>query len=107
MIPSHSAAYVKGRNNFRSNGTTARLGPYNFGFMWAAVACYFLAMVMLCAGGAASMTGGRKSKGSGGGGVGGFGRKKNTRDRGSFVVDKETAVDGIDGDRSSFMRERA
>ncbi len=53
------------------------------------------------------MTGSRKSKGSGGGVGGRFGRKKNTRDRGSFVVDKETAVDGIDGDRSSFTRERA
>jgi len=72
--------------------------------MWTAVVCYFLAMVMLCAGGAASLSGGRKEKRSGGGR---FGRKKSTRDRGSFVVDKETAVDGIDGDRSSFTRDRA
>ena len=36
-----------------------------------------------------------------------FGRKKSPRegrDRGSFVVDKETAVDG---ERSSFTRDRA
>lgn len=98
----YSAAYVQGRNAFRSNGQTASLGKYNFGFMWAAVVCYFLATVFLCAGGAASgsRSGGRKSGGSGGKG-GMFGRKKSNRDRGSFVVDKETAVDG---DRSSFQR---
>ena len=58
---------------------------------------------MLCAGGAASGSGGRRrGKSSGEGGR--FGRKKSHRDRGSFVVDKETAVDG---ERSSFTRERA
>ncbi len=66
--------------------------------MWAAVVCYFLATVFLCAGGAAS-GGGRKEKRSGGR----FGRKKATRDRGSFI-DKETAVTDVDGDRSSFTR---
>jgi len=63
--------------------------------MWAAVACYFLAMVLLCAGGAAS---GSRTKSGGGGGR--FGRKKSQRDRGSFI-NKETAVEG---DRSSFER---
>jgi len=58
-------------------------------------------MVMLAAGGAASLSSGRKEKKGGGGR---FGRKKNARERGSFVVDKETAVDGINGDRSSFTR---
>lgn len=95
---SRSAAYVKGRNAFLANGNTATLGKYNFGFMWAAVVCYFLATVFLCAGGAAS-GGGRKEKRSGGR----FGRKKATRDRGSFI-DKETAVTDVDGDRSSFTR---
>jgi len=95
-LPSNnSAAYVQGRNNFRKNGLTASLGKYNFGFMWAAVACYFLAMVLLCAGGAAS---GSRTKSGGGGGR--FGRKKSQRDRGSFI-NKETAVEG---DRSSFER---
>ena len=78
---------------------SASLGKYNFGFMWAAVACYFLATVLLCAGGAASGSRGSRTK-SGGGGGGRFGRKKSTRDRGSFI-NKETAVDG---DRSSFER---
>ena len=76
---------------------SADLGRYAFGFMWAAVACYFIATVLLCAGGAAS---GKSS--SGGGRRGGmFSRnRRSTRDRGSFI-DKETAVDG---ERSSFTR---
>ncbi|KAK0510160.1 hypothetical protein JMJ35_007554 [Cladonia borealis] len=92
-----TAAYVKGRNNFRSAGLSASLGRYAFGFMWAAVACYFIATVLLCAGGAAS---GKSS--SGGGRRGGmFSRnRRSTRNRGSFI-DKETAVDG---ERSSFTR---
>ena len=100
----NSAAYVQGRNNFRANGMSASLGKYNFGFMWATVACYFLATVMLCAGGATSDSGGRSRRTkSSGGGFGGFGRQKSTRDRGSFI-NKETTVDG---DRSSFERDRA
>lgn len=91
-----SAAYVQGRNAFQSNDQTARLGRYNFGFMWGAVAALFIAMVLLCAGGAAS---GSRSGGNRGGGR--FSRnRKSTRSRGSFI-DKETAVDG---DRSSFVR---
>ncbi len=92
---SHSAAYVIGRNNFRSSGRTASLGRYNFAFMWAAVACLFLAMVMFCVGGAASRsksstytkrTGGKSFMGR---------RQKSQRDRGSFI--------GTDGQRK--MRE--
>ncbi|KAL2037880.1 hypothetical protein N7G274_009355 [Stereocaulon virgatum] len=93
-----TAAFVKGRNNFRSNGMPASLGRDAFGFMWAAVACYFIATVLLCAGGAASASsrGDRR-----GGGKMFFGRKQKAhRDRGSFI-DKETAVDG---ERSSFTR---
>ena len=84
----NSAAYVLGRNAFQSDDRDATIGKYSFGFMWAAVACLFLATVFLCGGGAASGSsgGGRKS-----GGKFGFGRKKSTRrDRGSFI------------DRSSF-----
>ena len=101
-LTSHSAAFVQGRNAFRSAGTTATLGKYNFGFMWAAVACLFLAMVFLCVGGATSSSSGRK--GSGGGRFGR--RQKSSRNRGSFI-DKETAVEGangVDADRSSFVR---
>ncbi|KAI4221534.1 MAG: hypothetical protein L6R40_008626, partial [Gallowayella cf. fulva] len=81
-----TAAYVEGRNAFRSAGHTATLGRYNFGFMWAAVACLFLATLMFCVGGVTgkkdktytTRTGGRSF----------FGRKKSTRstrDRGSFI----------------------
>ena len=79
-----SAAYVIGRNNFRANNQTASIGKYSFGFMWAAMACLFLATVLFCVAGVTSKksdkaytrrTGGRSF----------FGRKKSTRDRGSFI----------------------
>ena len=79
-----TAAYVIGRNDFRSNNMTANLGKYNFGFMWAAAASLLIATVLFCAGGAADRSG---SRGSGGGRFGG-GRKKSTRsnrNRGSFI----------------------
>ncbi|KAI4210243.1 MAG: hypothetical protein LQ351_006921 [Letrouitia transgressa] len=78
------AAYVKGRDAFRAAGRSARLGRYSFGFMWAATACLFLAMILFCVAGVTSRsqsktytkrTGGRKF----------FGRKKSTRSRGSFI----------------------
>jgi len=67
---------------------TATIGTYAFGFMWAAVACLFLAMVLFCVGGAAS-----KSKDNYGGETTAtttrksrFGRRnKSARSRGSFI----------------------
>jgi hypothetical protein len=85
-----SAAYVIGRNNFRSSNQSASLGKYNFGFEWAAMACLVLAMILFCAGGAASRKETNYSKRSGGF----MSRKKSTRSRGSF----------IDNDASSFTR---
>ena len=82
----NSAAYVIGRNAFRSAGRTVSLGRYNFGFMWAAVACLFLATILLCAGGAASRESTYSSRTSGRSFMGR--RKKSTRSRGSFI-DKE------------------
>ncbi|KAL8890741.1 MAG: hypothetical protein Q9205_003765 [Flavoplaca limonia] len=82
-----TAAYVQGRNAFRAVGRRAVLGRYNFGFMWAAVACLFLATIMLCVGGVT----GKKDRGYSSRNTGGrkfFGRKKSTksnRDRGSFI----------------------
>ncbi|KAL8935943.1 MAG: hypothetical protein Q9216_005186 [Gyalolechia sp. 2 TL-2023] len=83
-----TAAFVQGRDAFRSQDRTASLGRYNFGFMWAAVACLFLATLLECVGGVTGKkkdrtyttkrTGGRKF----------FGRKKSTkstRSRGSFI----------------------
>ena len=63
-----------GRNDFIANGMTASLGEMAFGFIWAAVACLFLATVLFCVAGVTS-----KSSG------GGFGRKRSTRSRGSFI----------------------
>ncbi|KAL8913586.1 MAG: hypothetical protein Q9171_001670 [Xanthocarpia ochracea] len=95
-----TAAYVQGRDAFRAADRTASLGRYNFGFMWAAVACLFLATVMLCVGGVtgkkdktySSRTGGRKF----------FGRKKSTRsnrDRGSFIdPERQRRMDKEDDD---------
>lgn len=86
-----TAAYVKGRNAFRSNGMAASIGNYAFGFEWAAFACLFLSTILFCLGGsskdktdyAASKTSSRR---------GFFGRgSKSTRSRGSFVADKEYA----------------
>jgi hypothetical protein len=49
-----TAAYVEGRREFRRDGRNARLGRYNFGFMWAAVACLLLSTILFCVGGALS-----------------------------------------------------
>ena len=83
LIYRDRAAYVMGRNNFLANNKNASLGKYSFGFMWAAVACLFLATVMFCVAGVTSKKdstyGTRTTKRSR------FGRKKSTRSRGSFI----------------------
>lgn len=95
-----SAAYVQGRNAFRSQDRNATLGRYNFGFMWAAVAALFLATLLFCVGGItgkkdtsySSRTGGRRF----------FGRKKSTksaRSRGSFIdPERQRRIDKEDSD---------
>lgn len=67
-----SAAYVKGRNNFNSNGQTARLGVKAFSFMWTAVGLLFLSALLYCVAGVISPrgkrgSGGKKSRGMFGG----------------------------------------
>jgi len=47
-----TAEFVKARNQFHNAGIAASLGKYAFGFTWAAWACLFLSMIMLCIGGA-------------------------------------------------------
>ncbi|KIV80607.1 hypothetical protein PV11_08098 [Exophiala sideris] len=82
-----TAAYVKGRNAFRSNGQSSQIGKYAFGFEWAAFACFFISMILFCVGGAAS-----RDKGASSGRRFGGRRNKSTRStksRGSFVHDKE------------------
>ncbi|KAL9010440.1 MAG: hypothetical protein Q9173_004622 [Seirophora scorigena] len=83
-----TAAYVQGRNTFRSSGRTASLGRYNFGFMWAAVACLFLSTLLLCVGGVTGKKDKTYTSRTGGRGFFGGGRKrstKSTRSRGSFI----------------------
>ncbi|MCJ1422052.1 hypothetical protein MMC32_008421 [Xylographa parallela] len=77
-----TAAYVLGRNDFIANGQTATLGEYAFAFIWAAMACLFLATVLFCVAGITS----KKDKTSSTGRTGGrFSRRKTTKERGSFL----------------------
>ncbi|MCJ1370217.1 hypothetical protein MMC20_001429 [Loxospora ochrophaea] len=86
-----TAAYVMGRNNFRANNQSADIGKYAFGFIWAAMACLFLATVMFCVAGATSRKdGGTYSRRTRGKSF--FGRKKNTRSRGSFIEKQNGGV---------------
>ncbi|KAI4138623.1 MAG: hypothetical protein L6R39_006693 [Caloplaca ligustica] len=82
---SFGAAFVQGRNAFRSSGRTASLGGYNFGFMWAAVACLFLATLLECVGGVTGRKDRTYTKRTGGRTFMGMGRNKSTRSRGSFI----------------------
>lgn len=83
-----TAAYVIGRDNFRSAGRTANIGQMAFGFMWAAFACLLISTVLFCLAGSAgrrdtTYTTSTKRKGFFGGG--GNRRSKSTRSRGSFI----------------------
>jgi len=85
-----TAAYVKGRDHFRSNGQNATIGKYAFGFEWASFTCFFLATILFCIGGSAAKrdTHGTKTKKSRGFFKGR--RSASTRSRGSFINgDKE------------------
>ncbi|RMZ80064.1 hypothetical protein DV737_g3130, partial [Chaetothyriales sp. CBS 132003] len=79
-----TAAYTKGRNNFRHNGQSARVGAYAIGFEWAAFACFFLAIILLFLGGSS----GRQKKVQSSTPRQSFfrgKRSKSTRSRGSFI----------------------
>jgi len=93
MLILFSAAYVKGRNVFRSNGLNASIGAYAFGFEWASLVCFFLATIFFCIAGAAAKkksSGSKKNKKQGGFFKGR--RSASTRSRGSFINgDKEYA----------------
>ncbi|MCJ1356483.1 MAG: hypothetical protein MMC33_006478 [Icmadophila ericetorum] len=78
-----TAAYVIGRKNFNTNSQPASLGKYAFGFMWAAMACLLLAGVMFCIAGVTSKRDSTYTRKTGGRSF--FGRKKGTRNRGSFI----------------------
>ncbi|KAK5046942.1 hypothetical protein LTR84_007296 [Exophiala bonariae] len=80
-----TAAYLKGRNNFRDNNQDSSIGQYAFGFEWAAFACFFLATILFCVGPSRK----DKTASSGRGGFFKGRRSRSTRSRGSFVHDKE------------------
>lgn len=75
-----SAVFVQGRDAFKSNGQTAKVGVKAFAFMWTASACLFLACLMYCLGGA---VGRKDSKGY-------SGRKE--RRRGFFSSQRSNSV---------------
>ncbi|EXJ63731.1 hypothetical protein A1O7_00066 [Cladophialophora yegresii CBS 114405] len=84
-----TAAYIKGRNNFRNNGQRSDIGKYAFGFEWAAFACFLICTILFCMGGTSRRDSSpSKRKGFGFGGK----RSRSTRSRGSFVQDKEYGV---------------
>jgi len=43
---------IQGRNAFRSNGQSAKLGVKLYAFTWAAMACFLISTVLFCCGGA-------------------------------------------------------
>ncbi|KAK5130346.1 hypothetical protein LTR08_002186 [Meristemomyces frigidus] len=69
---------VQARNAFRTNGQSASLGKYAYGFTWATMACYLIATILFCVGGSAGKNERYEKKSY-------FGRKRSTRSRGSFV----------------------
>ncbi|KAH7126894.1 cortical patch protein [Dendryphion nanum] len=73
---------VRGRNIFRSSGFDAHLGVKLYGFTWGAMACYLIATILFCVGGAI----GRDSTSSSPMGRKGSTRSKRSKrsNRGSF-----------------------
>lgn len=69
---------VKARDHLNSNGQSARLGRYAYGFTWASVALFLLASILVCIGGSAGKNTNKQKKSY-------FGRKRSTRSRGSFI----------------------
>ncbi|KAI9817685.1 MAG: hypothetical protein M1832_004579 [Thelocarpon impressellum] len=95
-----TACFVLGRDAFRADGREASLGQQAFGFMWAAAACLFIAMVhcfAILGTGRGDRTRTRSAR------VGLFGRKRSTRTRGSFI-DHERGLK--DDETTSFERSR-
>lgn len=75
-----TALYVLARRRFRDDDKEAQLGLRAFAFVWAAFACLLLSTLFFCA-----ILGTGRDKSSRRSGRGFFGRKRSTRDRGSFV----------------------
>jgi len=70
---------VIGRNAFRKNNQQASLGIKAFAFTWATMGCFLIATILFCVGGSLGKNESKQKKSSY------FGRKRDTRSRGSFI----------------------
>lgn len=68
---------MEGRNIFRRNNLSARLGIYGYAFTWAAMAAFLCSAILFCVGGSVGKTESTTKTSY-------FGRKRSTRSRGSF-----------------------
>ncbi|KAM0326374.1 hypothetical protein ACHAQA_006976 [Verticillium albo-atrum] len=86
-----TATFVKARDEFRSDGRSAHVGTYAFGFSWGAWAALFLATVAFCFG----LRGDKAAAGSGGfGGGRRWGRRRHsTRSRRSHDLGSRRVKD--------------
>ncbi|PGH05037.1 hypothetical protein GX51_03134 [Blastomyces parvus] len=90
-----TAGYVKGRNNFSSNGQPAKVGPKAFGWMWTALVLLFMASVLYCVSGAGRS--GRRTEATASGATTGrqqkgfFKSRRAKRTSGDQGLDKEYA----------------
>jgi hypothetical protein len=84
-----TAEFVQARNAFRSNGMSASIGRYAFGFSWGAWAAIFLATIFLflgCGAGGRNDDKVRSTRATTGTSTGFFRRQRSRRSaRGSFV----------------------
>ncbi|KKY25236.1 putative cortical patch protein [Diplodia seriata] len=69
---------VQGRDAFKSNNQSARLGVKAYAFTWSAMACFLLSTVLFCMSGAHRKDSVYTKRSF-------FGRKGSTRSRGSFI----------------------
>ncbi|KAF4621947.1 hypothetical protein G7Y89_g14401 [Cudoniella acicularis] len=91
-----TAVFVKARNAFQSNGQSARVGRYAFGFTWGAWACMFLAAIFLFMGCGAGSSRSEKRRstrsitGEAGNNTGFFRRQRSRRSAQGSFVDNES-----------------
>lgn len=69
---------MQGRDAFKSNNQSARLGVKAYAFTWCAMACFLISTVLFCMSGAHSKDSVYTKRSF-------FGRKSSTRSRGSFI----------------------
>jgi len=95
----HRAWTILARNAFKQNSQQAQLGVYAYGFTWGSFACYLIAMVLFCVGGAAGKS---SSEGSSGGM---FKRNKSTKSTRSQKSARGSFYDSEAGERRGVKDE--